>query len=100
MVPADASCPRDPRRCQGDARFQPRMISGSVNPAKVVRTGCPETPSDGFVSHGPKDQSVALCLSQIAYLPLCVKALFYSVRSSAPLFNGGKTFWLVMMSLR
>ena len=39
-------------------------------------------------------------LSQIAYLSLCVKALLYSVRSSAPLFNGGKTFWLVMMSLR
>ena len=61
---------------------------------------CPDTPSDGFVSPGPQDQSVALFLSQITYLPLCVKALFYSVRNYAPLFNGGKTFWLVMMSLR
>ena len=76
------------------------MISGSINPPKDVLTGCPDTPSDGFVSNGPKDQSVAIFLSQIAYLPLYVNALFYSVRSSAPLFNGGKTFWLVMMSLR
>ena len=28
------------------------------------------------------------------------EGLFYSVKSSTPLFNGGKTFWLVMMSLR
>ena len=29
-----------------------------------------------------------------------MKALLYSVRSSTPLFNSGKTFWLVMMSSR
>ena len=62
-VDVDASRPRDPRSCQGDARFQPMMISGSVNPAKDVQTGCPDTPSDSFVSHGPQDQSVALFLS-------------------------------------
>ena len=36
---------------------------------------------------------------QQAYLPPCVKVLIYSVRSSASLFNDGKTFWLVMMPL-
>ena len=28
-----------------------------------------------------------------------MKVLLYSVRSSTSLFNGGKTFWLVMMAL-
>ena len=56
----DASRPRDPRSCQVDARFQPRMNSSSVDPTKDVRTGCPDTPFDGFVSHGSMDQVVAL----------------------------------------
>ena len=68
--------------------------------AKDVRTGCPDTPSDGFVSHGSKNQAIALFLGSLAYLLLCVKALLYNVRNSALLFNGGKTFWLVMMSSR
>ena len=45
----------DPCSCQVDARFQPRLSSGSVFLAKDVRTGCPDTPSDGFVSHGSRD---------------------------------------------
>ena len=49
-----ALCPDDPRSCQVDARFQPRLSSGSVV-TKDVRTGCPDTPSDGFVSHGSRD---------------------------------------------
>ena len=52
------------------------MISSSVNPAKDVRTGGPDTPSDGFVSHSSEDQCATLFLSQIAYLSLFVKALF------------------------
>ena len=56
----EASRPRDPRNCQVDARFQPRMNSGLVNPAKYVWTGWLDTPSDGFVSHGSKDQTVAI----------------------------------------
>ena len=44
--------PDDPRSCQMDARFQPRLSSDSVVPTKDVRIGCPDTPSDGFVSHG------------------------------------------------
>ena len=35
----DASRPRDPRSCQVDARLQPRLSSGLVDPAKDVRTG-------------------------------------------------------------
>ena len=72
----DASRPRDPCCCQVDACYQPRRSSGS------------------------KDQAIALFLGSLAYLLLCVKTLLYNVRSSAPLFNGGKTFWLVMMSSR
>ena len=48
----EASRPCDPCSCQMDARSQPRLSYGSVVPAKDVRTGCPDTPSDGFVSHG------------------------------------------------
>ena len=55
-----------------DARFQPRMNSGSVNPAKDVRTGCLDTPFDGFVSHGSKDQAVAL-FSESDSLPFSLR---------------------------
>ena len=44
------------------------MSSGSVDPTKDVRTGCPDTPSDDFVSHGLRDQAVGL-FSGIASLP-------------------------------
>ena len=37
----DASRPRDPRSCQVDARLQLRLSSGSVDPAKDVRTHPP-----------------------------------------------------------
>ena len=70
-------------------------------PAKDVRTGGPDTPSNGFL---------LVLLSNILMFFLrpfslgmltffdCVRA-FYSARSFVP-FNGGKTFWLVMMVLR
>ena len=51
----DVLRPKDPRCCQVDAHFQPRLSSGLVVPAKDVWTGCPDTPSDGFVSHGFRD---------------------------------------------
>ena len=51
----DASRPKGPRSCQVDARLQPRLSSGSIDPAKDVQTGCPDTPSDGFFSHGSRD---------------------------------------------
>ena len=41
LIPIDVLCPRDPRSRQKDARFQPRMIPASVNPAKDVRTHPP-----------------------------------------------------------
>ena len=59
MSDFDVLRPRDPRCCQMDARFQPRLSSDSIDPIKDVRTGCLDTPSDGFVSHGSKDQAVA-----------------------------------------
>ena len=53
--PVDVLRSRDPRCCQVDTRFQPRLSYGLVDPAKDVRTGCPDTPSDSFVSHGSRD---------------------------------------------
>ena len=55
MIIGDALRPSDPCSYQVDARFQPRSSSGSVFPAKDVRTGCPNTPSDGFVSYDSRD---------------------------------------------
>ena len=37
----DASLPKDPHSCQVDARLQPRLSSGSVDPTKDVRTHPP-----------------------------------------------------------
>ena len=37
----EALRPDDPRSCQVDVRFQPRLSSGSVVPAKDVRTHPP-----------------------------------------------------------
>ena len=51
MYNVKALRPDDPRSCQVDAHFQPKSSSGSVFPAKDVQTGCPNIPSDGFVSH-------------------------------------------------
>ena len=68
MSDFDVLRPRDPRCCQMDARFQPRLSSDSIDPTKDVRTGCPDTPSDGFVSHGSRDQAVSL-FSGIENLP-------------------------------
>ena len=44
-------------------------------PAKDVRTGCPDTPSDGFVSHRFDDQSTSFAEPEKAYLPLRMRAL-------------------------
>ncbi|KAL6325815.1 hypothetical protein AAG906_026644 [Vitis piasezkii] len=46
-----------------DTRFSThkRVLDSAVAPAKGIRTGCPDAPSDGFVSHGmrrlPMDRS-------------------------------------------
>ena len=72
----EASRPRDPCGCLVDACSQPRMISSLVNPAKDVRTGVLDTPSNGFVSHSLEDQCATIFLSQITYLSLFMKAFF------------------------
>ena len=100
LIPIDVLCPRDPRSRQKDARFQPRMIPASVNPAKDVRTGCPDTPSDGFVSHCSSDQSALFSKSKSLSPFLRMREPFSIVSEALPLFNGRKTFWLVMMALR
>ena len=79
------------------------VLDSAVAPAKGIRTGCPDTPSDGLVSHGEReiDKSVGLLLG-IKRLPgdpflLRVKAYIYSFRGTAPFINGEKIFYVVMM---
>ena len=31
------------------------VLDSVVAPAKGIRTGCPDAPSDGFISHGEKE---------------------------------------------
>ena len=40
------------------------VLDSAVVPAKGIRTGCPDAPSDGFVSHGEREiyKSVGLLL--------------------------------------
>ena len=95
----DASRPRDPHGCPMDACFQPRMVPASTNPTKDVRTGCPDTPSDGFVSHCLGDQSTTL-FSESDSLPSSLREGSFIVSKVLPPFNGGTTFWFVMMALR
>ena len=70
---------------------------------KGIRTGCPDAPSDDFVSYGEKEEykSVDLLLG-IKRLPgdlflLRVKAYIYSFRGTAPFINGEEIFYVVMM---
>ena len=99
VIGVDALCPRDPRGCQMDVCFQPRMVLASATPAKDVRTGYPDTPSDGFVSHCSGDQSATL-FSESDSLPSYFREGPFIVSEVLPLFNGVTTFWLVMMTLR
>nr|CAN74648.1 hypothetical protein VITISV_028032 [Vitis vinifera] len=55
--------PNDPRSCQVDGRFQPRLSFGSVFLAKDVRTGRPDTPSEGG-----RTWAVAGCRNDVARL--------------------------------
>ena len=99
VIGVDALCPRDPRGCQMDACFQSRMVPASANPAKDVWTGCPDTSSDGFVSHYSGDQSTTL-FSESDRLPSYFREGPFIVSEVLPPFNGVTTFWLVMMTLR
>ena len=72
---------------------------------KGIRTGCPDAPSDGFVSHGGKEEYklVGLLLG-IKRLPggpflLRAKVYIYSCRGTVPLINGEEIFYVVMMTI-
>ncbi|RVW17178.1 Retrovirus-related Pol polyprotein from transposon RE1 [Vitis vinifera] len=82
------------------------IIITLVAPAKGIRTGCPDAPSDGFVSHGEKEiyKSVGLLLG-IKRLPgdppflLHAKAYISSFRGTVPLIYGEEIFSVVMMTI-
>ncbi|RVW59289.1 hypothetical protein CK203_101700 [Vitis vinifera] len=81
------------------------VLDSVVAPAKGIRTGCPDAPSDGFVSHGEREiyKSVGLLLG-IKRLPgipflLRAKAYIYSFRGTVPLINGEEIFSVVMMTI-
>ena len=60
-------------------------------PAKDVRTGCSDTPSDGFVSHCSDDQSALLFPESDRLPPSSHEGPFIVSEALSP-FNGGKTF--------
>ena len=81
------------------------VLDSVVALAKGIRTGCPDAPSDGFVSHGEKEiyKSVGLLLG-IKRLPgdpflLRAKVYIYSFRGTVPLINGEEIFYVVMMTI-
>ena len=81
------------------------VLDSAVAPAKGIRTGCPDAPSDGYVSHGEREiyKSVDLLLGT-KRLPgdpflLRVKAYIYSFRGTAPFINGEEIFSVVMMTI-
>ena len=94
----EASRHRGPRDLQMDTPFQLKMIPASINLQKtsghVVRTHHPMV-----LLAFSLVINLLFLLSKKAYPLSSHEAPFYSVRSSV-LFNGGKTFWLVMMALR
>ncbi|RVW74927.1 hypothetical protein CK203_049939 [Vitis vinifera] len=55
-----------------DTRSQPtKVLDSVVIPAKDIRTGCPDAPSDGFVSHG------SYIVLGVLFLSLMARRLFY-----------------------
>ena len=90
-----------------DTRSQPTKILDSVIvPAKGIRTGCPDAPSDGIVSHGEREiyKSVGLLLG-IKRLPgdpllLRAKTYIYSFRGTVPLINGEEIFYVCHDDIR
>ena len=81
------------------------VLDSAVVPAKGIRIGCPDAPSDGFVSHGKRERhkSVDLLLG-LKRLPgdpplLHAKAYIYSFRGTVSLINGEKIFYVVMMTI-
>ena len=82
------------------------VLDSAVVPAKGIRTGCPDAPSDGFVSHGKRERhkSVGLLLG-LKRLPgdpslLRAKAYIYSFRGTVPLINGEEIFYVCHDDIR
>ena len=82
------------------------VLDSAVAPAKKgIRTGCPDAPSDGFVSHGQRKiyKSVGLLLGikRLQGDPplLRAKVYIYSFRGTVPLINGEEIFYVVMMTI-
>ncbi|RVX10060.1 hypothetical protein CK203_013125 [Vitis vinifera] len=108
MINVVASRIRGPRCCYMDGHVilnTQGVLDSAVAPAKGIRTGCPDAPSDGFVSHGEREiyKSVGLLLG-IKRLPgdpflLRAKAYIYSFRGTVPLINGEEIFYVVMMTI-
>ena len=70
-----------------------------------IRTGCPDAPSDGFVSHMIERNINQLAFYQVlkSYQEdpflLRAKAYIYSFRGTVPLINGEEIFYVVMMTI-
>ena len=66
------------------------VLDSTVVPAKGIRTGCPDAPSDGFVSHGEKEiyKSVGLFLGikRLPGDPFLLRAKAYIYTASGVLF--------------
>ena len=81
------------------------VLDSVVAPAKGIRTGCPDAPSDGFVSHGEKEiyKSVGffLGIKRLPGDPFLLRAKVYisSFRGTVPLINGEEIFSVVMMTI-
>ena len=88
---------RGHRSCQMDVPFQLKMILASINMQKTSRQGV-RTHLPMVLLASSLILNLSFLLSKKAYLLSLYEGPLYSVRSSV-LFNGGKTFWLVMMAL-
>ena len=67
------------------------VLDSVVAPAKGIRTGCPDAPSDGFISHGEKEiyKSVGFFLGIKRLpgdLPVLLRAKAYIYPASGVLF--------------
>ena len=78
---------RGPRSRQMDAPFSIEDDSCFDQPAKDVRTGCSDTPSDGFVSFFSDNQS-SFFLSKKAYLLSLHEGAFIVSEALSPLMVG------------
>ena len=86
---------RGPRSRQMDAPFSIEDDSCFDQPAKDVRTGCSDTPSDGFVSFFSDNQS-SFFLSKKAYLLSLHEGAFIVSEALSPLMVGrlfGLSWW-------